>query len=354
VGFFISSASWTNHQRWAYGAGKALYERGYPVQTITTPRGRLYARSRRHGMAAHRFKKRGLFITDLLRLYLRFKKSRLTTLFINYPGDLILGAIAARLAGIDNVVFRRGTVARVRKNPVNRFVFKYFITTVVTNSEANKKVMIRNKGSLFQPERTHVIYNGMDFSGNTEMNTALHNYRNNGELMVGVITGDLQPGRFFRLMELLRREQHHAANFRFLLHGNGNNQREIKQRLRHHPSLRQMLVWDSRSRNLAEFMDSIDVFITGNISNGLNHPLMHALAHCKPVIGYEAGSNPEIIKHNENGYLLKTGDIQGIHEKLNVLLDPDHRVSLGREGRRSMEKYFNMGRTVDQIESLLR
>ena len=353
VGFYVTSESWNNHQRWHYDVGKALHERGYDVKVVTTARGRLYARARRYGLDVDRFRGRRIWLLDLLRLYRKMRKEKITTLFINYPGDLKVAAMAARLAGVRQVVYRRGTVSRIRKNLLNRVLFGHFIQTVVTNSLANKRMMVQQQGGFFQPGNTRVIYNGLDVSVNRQSHTPPHDYRKNGELLVGVITGDIQAGNFFRLMELIRRSKNKPDHFRFLVHGNGHNFKSIHERLRKRPALRQMLVWDFRSNNLGEFMKSIDVFITGSTRNQLNHNLLHAMAHQRPVIAYDEGSNPEIVSHSENGYLLQKGDLNGIAEKLDVLCNEDLRIQLGRQARRSIEKQFDFKQTMDQIEDLL-
>jgi len=353
VGFYVTSDSWNNHQRWHYEVGKALHDRGYGVKLIASDRGRLYARARRYGLDVDKFTKRGLWLLDMPRLYHKLRKEKITTLFINYPGDLKAGAMAARLAGVRQVVYRRGTVSHIQKTLLNRLLFGHFIQTVVTNSRANKRMMVQQQASLFQSARTRVIYNGLDVSGGRQSHPPPHDYRKNGALLVGVITGDIQAGNFFRLIELIRRSKSQPDHFRFLLHGNGPHFKSIHERLRKRPALRQMLVWDSRSHNLGEFMESIDVFLTGNTRNHLNHNLLHAMAHQKPVIAYDEGSNPEIVTHDENGYLLQKGDLNGIAEKLDVLCNEDLRLQLGRQARRSIEIQFDLKQTLDQIEELI-
>jgi glycosyltransferase involved in cell wall biosynthesis len=353
VGFYVTSDSWNNHQRWHYEIGKALHERGYAVKVITPTRGRLYARARRYGLNVFKLRKAKGWLPDLLRLYLVLRKEKITTLFINYPGDLKAGALAARFAGVRQLVYRRGTVSHIRRNWLNRMLFGHFIQTVVTNSRANRRRMIHQQGSLFRSPNTRVIYNGLNVSDESRSHTPSHDYRKNGELLVGLITGDIEAGRLVRLMELIQRSKK-TGDYRFLLHGNGRNFKNIHHRLQKQPALRQMMVCDSRSHNLGEFMESIDIFLTGNTKDQLNHNLLHAMAHRKPVIAYDEGSNPEIVTHKENGYLLQSGDLNGILEKLDILCDENIRLQLGREARRSIEKHFDFKQTIDQIEELIK
>ena len=354
VCFYTSSSSWTNHQRWPYEMGRALFDRGQTVEILANPHGRLYAKGKRYGMIVKKFKKCGFLPADILKLARRLKRDQITTLFVNYPPDVKTGALAARIAGVKNVVYRRGTVSSVRKNVINRWILKRYITTVITNSDANRIWMLRSKSHMYRPEATRVIYNGLCLTGQRAASSNYYDYRNNGELMVGVMTGDVHPSRFLTLFELIRRERKDdAAHFRFLIYGNGHLIRSLKHKLKRNPELQKMLVWDSRSRNLVEFMNSIDVFVTGNTSNGFNHPLMYAMARYKPVIAYNEGSNPEIIRNNETGYLLNKGDVQGVKEKLDLLRSSDLRMRLGKEARRRLEQQFNKEQSIDQMEALL-
>lgn len=353
VGFYNTSSSWNNHQRWPYEIARVLYSRGHDVEVFTASRGRLYAKARRYGLKIYKFRKSGFLPFDIFRLARLLKRKKITTLFINYQGDLKTGALAAHMAGVHQVVYRRGTVSGVQGNLINRWVFKRFVTTVITNSDANRSRLVRDSHNMFDPASTRVIYNGLNLQGRRALSEAYHNYRSNGELMVGLMTSDMHTSRLLHLFEILWREDKKAEHFRFLIHGNGHVVRSLKKQLREKPELQKMLIWDTRSRHLVEFMNSVDVFVTGSTSNDFNHPLMYAMARYKPVIAYARGSNPEIIKNNETGFLLSEGDVHGVKQKLEMLRDSDLRLRLGRKARMTLEQRFNMEHSINQIEDLI-
>ena len=72
-----------------------------------------------------------------------------------------------------------------------------------------------------------------------------------------------------------------------------------------------------------------------------------------PVIGTDVSGINEIIKDNENGLLIKPRDPDGIVEAvLKLIENPLLAGRLGREGRRTVERYFTIQKTVARLEAI--
>lgn len=81
--------------------------------------------------------------------------------------------------------------------------------------------------------------------------------------------------------------------------------------------------------------------------------ILEALASSVPVVASNVGGIPEIIIDGETGFLTQLEDTKAMAERIIFLLDNDDtRLSMGREGRKFVEKKHSWGRTVLKIEKI--
>ncbi len=78
----------------------------------------------------------------------------------------------------------------------------------------------------------------------------------------------------------------------------------------------------SSQTELAEIYSMADVFVTPSLEDNLPNTVMEALACGTPVVAFNTGGIPEMIDHQQNGYLaqFKSADdmAKGLHEMLNT------------------------------------
>ena len=353
VGFFVSSDSWINHQQWHYQVSKALYDRGYRVSVITSRKRRLYAKSRRYGVPVQPYRKGTFLLQSIMHLVRILKHAHISILFINHPKDLRNASIAAWLAGVDKVMYRRGTVSHINNNLINRRILNRLISRVITNSDANKEIMTRDERTLYDPNKVEVIYHGVDINGFDQKSLLLHNFRKNGEMVVGMLAGHFSKARFLQLVSLIQRDKQKLHQYRFIVYGSRSHKDRLLRRLKAKCINGELVCWDTRSNTLLDFMHSIDVFFSENHHHYFNYPILYAMALQKPVIGIDQGSIPEMIQDYTNGFLIRTDNIQAVREKLQVLTDPDLRFNMGQESRKMVHRKFNFEHAIDRIEQLI-
>ncbi|MBN1164007.1 MAG: glycosyltransferase family 4 protein [Candidatus Krumholzibacteriota bacterium] len=82
--------------------------------------------------------------------------------------------------------------------------------------------------------------------------------------------------------------------------------------------------------------------------------LLQYMAAGKPVISSPEGGAEDIVVEDKNGYIARTGE-EWVERLTGLLLDPDRRRRLGREGRRWVEECYSLPqwgpRMVDIIRS---
>jgi glycosyltransferase involved in cell wall biosynthesis len=85
----------------------------------------------------------------------------------------------------------------------------------------------------------------------------------------------------------------------------------------------------------------------------LSRALPQALAAGKPVVSYDFDGAEEICFEGETGFLVRTGDIAAVANRLLKLAsDPALRERLGHRGQRFVLQYFPVERMVDDLHAL--
>jgi glycosyltransferase involved in cell wall biosynthesis len=80
---------------------------------------------------------------------------------------------------------------------------------------------------------------------------------------------------------------------------------------------------------------------------------IEAYAQGKTVIGTRVGGVPEIVKDNVTGLLVEYGDIKGLAEKIEYLLErPELRKEMGKKGREIACEKYRWKDIIDRIEKL--
>ncbi len=114
----------------------------------------------------------------------------------------------------------------------------------------------------------------------------------------------------------------------------------------------QVHFWGAQ-KNVAPFLDKIDIFILPSRWEGLSMALLEAMSRGIPVIATEVGGNPEIIQHEVHGLLIPAGDPGAITEAIEFLRNnPTNRRKLGIQGQQHVIENYSLEKTVCSIDQL--
>ena len=85
-----------------------------------------------------------------------------------------------------------------------------------------------------------------------------------------------------------------------------------------------------------------------SLSEGLGRVLLEAGALSKPLVGSRTGGIPDVIKNNQNGFLVEPKNSHDLAEKLQILLnDKDLALKMGKQSREFVEQHFSNQRYID-------
>ena len=84
-----------------------------------------------------------------------------------------------------------------------------------------------------------------------------------------------------------------------------------------------------------------DVYILPSYNEGLPISILEAMSYSLPIISTNVGGIPEIVKSDENGFLIEPGDKQGIYNAICYFMEHRNRVpEFGKVSRELVKEHF--------------
>ncbi len=354
--FMNSVKSWGGGEKWHFDVASRLSKNGYDTFLITNRNSELYKSLQESPLRAYQVIINNLSFLNpykIWRLRRIFKKERVKTVIINLSADLKVGGIAAKLAGVRNIIYRRGSAIPIRDTPLNRFLFKNVVTRVIANSEETKKTIVQRNNEMYDLDKIDVIYNGINLEDYKKAQTYKLFQKKDNEIIIGN-AGRLVRQKGHRLLigiaEILQKKR---LNFRILIAGEGKLENELKQLIKR-KGLEDQVEFLGFVNDMQGFMNSLDLFVLSSLWEGFGYVIIEAMVCHKPVIGFGLSSNPEMIISDYNGYLIEPYNIHEFAEKIiKIARDPVLREKLGENARKFVEHKFTIDRTIEEVDSLL-
>jgi glycosyltransferase involved in cell wall biosynthesis len=351
---FNSCKNWGGGEKWHFEIAKLLKEKGYNVLLFTNIKSDLYEKVVHSTIPVYAIKISNLSFLNpfkILKIKQILKKHEIQTIILGLPSDVKIAGISAKLAGIHKIIYRRGTALPIKNTWLNKFIFKYIITDIITNSlEIQKKILERNP-LLFPINNIHIIYNSIQINGfEPKPPTFLTNPR---QFIIGNM-GRLveQKGQKY-LIELASILKDRGLNFKLLIAGKGKLKNQL-HKLAEEYNVTQNIEFLDFVEDIEQFYKSIDIYVLTSIHEGSANTLIEAMYYAKPIITFNISSMPELVDHGVTGYLVKFGDITDLSEKVLFLANnPKLIFDMGLAAKQKVSENFNINNTLLQLESIL-
>lgn len=110
--------------------------------------------------------------------------------------------------------------------------------------------------------------------------------------------------------------------------------------------------WTGQLSDVRPALEAMDIFVHPGAPEPFGLVNIEAMAMGKPVVAFGHGALPEIVAHDETGILVPPDDIGALTEAVSRLLgDVPLSQRMGLAGRRRVEEYFGIERTVAELEA---
>ena len=296
------------------------------------------------------------------RLFRFYKREKIDTVIFSSSQDLKLGALSAKIAGVNSIVYLRGLAAPVKNSFLNRVLFRHVLTHIVANSEETKRTIVQNLGKYLDPGKVKVIYHGIDLDVfDRRISTSL--LRPGLTLTpdpadrpcirlgnAGRLTSQKGQQYLIEIANLLKQK-----NIRFTLFIAGTGEmKSILEKLIGQYNLQKEVILLGFVEDVENFMNSIDIFVLTSLWEGFGYVIVEAMAAGKPVVAFNLSSNPEIIINNQTGFLVDFPDVEMFSRRIEQLInDETLRLQFGKKGRETVEKLFQLDERIAEFEQYL-
>ena len=347
--------AWGGGEKWHCDMACSFSQRGYDVMVISNIRSELKNRINECNIKAETMGITNLSFLNpfkVLRTVRLLRKNKIDIIIINLSADLKIAGIASRIAGLKRVIYRKGSAIPIRNTFLNRLIYKYLVDDIIANSNETAETILSKNPGLFDKERIHVIYNGIDLKLYKTDEEANKYRKSDDELIIGNAGRMVfQKGQKY-LLEIAVILKSRGIPFKMLIAGDGRLSDKLKNSARE-LGLEKDFLFLGFVKDIPGFMRSIDIFVLTSLWEGFGYVLVEAMALKKPVVAFNVSSNPEIVEDNKTGYLITPFDTEIFADKIGLLTNKTLRNSMGIAGREKVEKMFTIQRTADKLEKML-
>lgn len=353
--FFNSNKAWGGGEKWHMTSAMELKRRGYNTIVVSNINSQLRAKATLEGLNVYYFKIGNLSFLNpikILILFLFFKTKKFDTIIMNLPADLKCAGIAAKLAGIKNIMYRRGMPHPLRDTWLNRFLFQKILTRVIVNSEEIGRSLAQGNEAWFPKDKMFLLYNGMNTHVSYDQEKKLYQKKNNEWVIGNAARLTSQKGQKY-LIEMAEQLKAKGINFKLLIAGEGELRSNLQAQIEA-KGLKEEVTLLGHVTDISAFMNSLDIFVFPSLFEGSANTLIETLFYQKPIIAFDVSSNPEIIQNGVNGLLAKAFESEDLTRcVLEIMNSSQLREELVKNGERILKEKFDNQKIYQQLEAII-
>ena len=177
--------------------------------------------------------------------------------------------------------------------------------------------------TTLKKNKTTVIYNGIDTAAfiRTRSNSLREKYGwHEDDIIIGSL-GNIRPAKGYDiLLQAAALLKNSSQTYRFVIAGQGKGKLfDSLLALRKELGLEDKVIFHGFTDDAADFLASVDFFLSSSISEGLPLSAIQAMVAKLPMIATRCGGYEGLITDRENGVLTEVGSPAAIAESIEML-----------------------------------
>ena len=274
----------------------------------------------------------------------------------------VFGMTGAMLTRVPARVASRREIGGIRtsnQKRVERIAFR-LATGIVTNAEAVRAQLVSEGVAI---EKVRVVYNGLDLNRMAPLLSSRSETLAVLRLPPDVTGADR---KFVTIVANMRHEvKDHPMFLRaarrvldavpsaaFLLAGEGKLLGSIRA-LARDLGIADSTFFLEGCEHVSDLLSISDVCVLSSKAEGFSNSILEYMAAARPVVATDVGGAKEAIVEGETGYLVKSGDENGMADRIiELLLNPARASSMGQKGRQVVEEKFSCAAQLKKTETI--
>ncbi|MEO0468715.1 MAG: glycosyltransferase [Bacteroidota bacterium] len=348
--FVNTTKAWGGGEKWHTDSARFLAESGEQIFFLYGPNRTLQQSIETSEMEAHQISLSNLSFLNpfkLRQLVRFFRRQKTHTVLLNGSNDLKSAGLAAFLAGVPRIIYRRGLAKAPKNSWLNAFLFSVVVDEFIVNSQETERLLFQHLQLPARAIRSHLLYNGLPVP-----DTFIP--RNPTAPWILGNASRLVPQKGLELLiEIAGVLQKKGIDFRLQIAGSGP-QLESLQGLIAEKKLEEKIQLLGFVDTLDTFYAGLDVYLSTSRFEGFGFSMAEAMAHAVPVIGWDVSSIPEVVRDGENGALIPAFDVQAYAERLiAILANQDHYQQLSKGAFQYVGTHFEQSQQQKKLYELL-
>jgi glycosyltransferase involved in cell wall biosynthesis len=269
-----------------------------------------------------------------------------------------LGGLAARLSGVQHIVFTPNAFASAGETGLRRRIYLILerlcgllAHTVIAVSQDEHDYALRHK--LARPHQIHIIPNSVplpDLQHHTQLRAQLRAEWNISEQTrligsVGRLSAQKNPLLFVEVATQRDRTVPLESE-KFVIVGTGELLEEVRAVIQQR-GLEQRMILAGFRTDMEAVYASLDVYMLHSRYEGMPYTVLEAMSHGLPVVAPDVPGIQELLGHSR--FVVAPRDTVAFTNALTYLEDTDHRRDIGQENRQRIEQHLSLDTMVERI-----
>jgi len=345
---------WRGGQEQLLSLMTGMLARGHKVWLASPLTALLSRKAHSAGVKVVQFNQRSEFSPlAFFRLLSILRHNRFDLIHFNTPRAILAGGISARLINRPAIVASRRVNFALRSR-LSAWKYNLLVDRVLTVSSSIRETLI--EGGL-REEKVRVVYEGVELEWIDSLEAGSIELETDG-VVIGTVAHLSHEKGHGSLLLAVSRLKAEFPDARFFIAGDGEKKDELEQ-LANRYGISDRVIFAGFRTDCEALMKRFDIFCLPSLSEGLSSAIMAAMANRLPVVSTRVGGIPELVTHNETGYLVSPDSPEELAEALARLIrSGELRRKMGEAGRRRVESRFTVAlkqsKTAAAYSELLR
>jgi len=348
---FNSSITWGGGEKWIQETGLTLSDTKYEIVVCANSFSELFNNLKNTCLQIVPVQIVNLSYLNPLKiiaLYRIFKKCEVEIIVLGLSQDLKAAGLAAKLAGVRQIIYRRGLANPIKNNLVNRFYFKRIVTKVIANSEEVKRSLLVKSSFHINSSDIHVIYNGINLAEISTNNKQI----NGSPVIIGNVGRLIESKGQKYLIELAAYLKQNQFDFQIRIVGIGKMRHQLEDYAKK-LKVEDSIIFVEFLYDTSNFYKEIDIFVFPSSSEGCSNALLEAMAAARPVVAFNISSMPEMVDDGVTGFLVPYRDLKSLAQKVTLLINSvSLRNEMGEQARLKISTKFDFYKNLKLLEEL--
>ncbi|MCF7858927.1 MAG: glycosyltransferase [Candidatus Cloacimonetes bacterium] len=351
--YISSKMSWGGVISWMLKTSQGLEKRGHSVWILSNPKSKLNAEIQVKIRLIPKVLGMDYNPASIGFLVRFIKKNKIDLVVTNIEKEISIGGIAAKISRIPNIR-RVGREDDFFSRWKTKFNHQSFVShCIVPCNDIRNQVTA--KFNWLDPEDFTPIYNGRNLQEFTEEQILQQRKKiglSENDKVVGITCRFSKVKYVQNLIEAYQRIADEFPGWKLVITGEGSEEDNLKN-IAADTGFNERIIFAGFSSDPILSAAVYDIGVLTSRKEGFPNSIVEYFAAGKPVIATDVGGVKEIIEDNQNGFLIKFGDIVQLADKLSQLIkDENLRKKFATRARQDLQEKFSETQMVDKLEKL--